>query len=547
MSSPFLSHRAPLLWLLGPMMTGLAAARIWAPPAVGVWPFLAAAATTAVLGVWAATGDRVRLCLAALVVSSGCSGYALLHLRHPQLHRTENRPPREITVTLEVDTLFGAAPGSRSVTGLGRITATGAHEGEMVGQLVYFSAIRRISAVARPAAGYEVRGVLEPLPRDAPAGFDGYLANLGVRHRLGRAHLVRETAAPGRLDRLIGALRDRFERILNHGLERHPGAASLYLAMMLGEKAVLSPEQEAAFMNSGTFHVFSVSGLHVGVIALALRHLTRVVRLPVRAGALITLVVLWLYVQVTGAGTPSVRAYIMVAFLLASEAIRLPGNAFSALVASALCTLLLEPLQLFSTGFQMSYSVVAALILLGSPLAERWLQHWHPFVLRPRPEWRWWHDATDWLGRKVITAAAGCWAAFLASLPSSIGYFGVLSPGSLPANLVILPLCSLAIVSGFLSLLCGSLGLLPWSALFNAAAALLILAAEWLLREGTELPGVFFPAAFRAVWLAPAAMAALTAVLIAGVAGRWAPRYGGFWPPVVLLVLLLAFGVQFGE
>jgi competence protein ComEC len=134
----------------------------------------------------------------------------------------------------------------------------------------------------------------------------------------------------------------------------------------------------------------------------------------------------------------------------------------------------------------------------------------------------------------------------LASTPSSIGYFGVFSPGSLLANLVILPLSSLAIVAGFLSLLTGLAGLLPLSALFNSAAALIIIASDWLLRHGTALPGVYFPTTFRADWLAPAGMAALTAVLLAGAAGRWKPRYGGFWPPVALLVLLLIFGVRFG-
>src|SRR5690606_24673872 len=174
----------------------------------------------------------------------------------------------------------------------------------------------------------------------------------------------------------------------------------------------LSPEQENAFMRSGTFHVFSVSGLHVGVIALALHMLLTALRVRRRPGAIVTLIVLWFYVQVTGGGTPSIRAYVMIAFLLASKVFRLPGNALAALAASALCTLLVDPLQLFSTGFQMSYSVVAALILLGAPLAERWLERWQPFVLRPRPEWRWQHDAIAWTGRKVIAATAGCWAAF---------------------------------------------------------------------------------------------------------------------------------------
>ncbi|AOS44654.1 ComEC family competence protein [Lacunisphaera limnophila] len=547
MPSPAQQIRAPLLWLLLPMMAGLAAAKVWPPPAAGLTLVLLGALGLAGVALGAAWFDRPRAAMPALVGAAALAGFALLHLREPRLHTGETRPPREITVTLLVTDIFGSAAGARSLGGLGEVVVAGDLDRELVGQRVYFSAIRRISVGPRREGGYEVRGVLEPLARDgAQDGFNDYLANRGVRLRLTRAQFIRETSPPGRWAQFTAAGRARLDRILSHGLARHPSTASLYLAMLLGEKAELSPAQENAFMRSGTFHVFSVSGLHVGVIAGALGLLGRTLRLPRRLEVVVTLVVLWLYVQVTGTGTPAVRAYIMIAFLLSSQVFRLPGNALAALAASALVTLLREPLELFSTGFQMSYSVVAGLILLAGPLADHWQTRWQPFALKPRPEWRWWHDTIASGGRKVIAGVAGCWAAFLASAASGIGFFGVFSPGSLLANLIILPLSSLAIVAGFLSLLTGLIGLAPLSALFNAAAALIIIASDWLLRHGTELPGVYYPASFRAGWLAPAGMAGMTAVLLAGAAGRWRKRYGGFWPPVVLLFLLLVLGVRFG-
>lgn len=547
MPSPAHSIRAPLLWLLLPLMAGLSAAKIWPVPSVGLWPFLIVAGLAASCAGWAAATGRNRLSLSALVLAGLFSGFLLLPLRHPHLHRQENRPPREVTLTVRVSEVFGSSVRARSVSGLGTVITAGGADTELIGQRVYFSAIRRISVLPRISGQYEIQGVLEPLPRDeAGAGFNDYLANLGIRQRLIRSRVVRELTPPSAVRTLVAGLRDRMEKILRQGLDEHPQAASLYLAMLLGEKAALSAEQENAFLRSGTFHVFSVSGLHVGVIALALHMMLTVLRVPPRPEALVTLAVLWLYVQVTGAGTPSLRAYVMIAFLLSSRALRLPGNAFAALTAAAFCTLLADPLQLFSTGFQMSYSVVAALILFGGPLADRWLERWQPFAFVPRPAWRWWHHTVSWTGRKVIAATAGCWAAFVASTASGIGFFGLFSLGSFIANLVILPLSSLALIAGFLSLLAGLPGLLALSALFNSAAALIIIATDWLLRHGTTLPGVYFPAQFRAEWLAPASLALMTAVMLAGASGRWTKRYGGFWPPVGLLVLLLIFGVKFG-
>jgi len=79
----------------------------------------------------------------------------------------------------------------------------------------------------------------------------------------------------------------------------------------------------------------------------------------------------------------------MIAFLLASRVFRLPGNGLVALTAAALVTLLLDPLQLFGTGFQMSYTVVVSPVIMGVSLGEKWLAAWHPYAVLPKVSWRW--------------------------------------------------------------------------------------------------------------------------------------------------------------
>lgn len=240
------------------------------------------------------------------------------------------------------------------------------------------------------------------------------------------------------------------------------------------------------------------------------------------------------------------RAFLMIAFLLGSKVFRLPGNPLAALVASAVVTLLLDPLQLFSTGFQMSYAVVTALIVMGAPLSERWQARWKPFAMLPLSSWRWWHQSIDRRGRSLVGSLAAGWTAFLASTPAGIGFFGLFSPGSLLANLIIIPLSNLIIQTGFLSLVVGLAGLTWLSGVLNRVAAQVIVFTDWLLQAGVDLPGVYFTAAFRAPWLAPASLALMTAAMLAGTAGRWSGRYGGYWLPVIVLLLLVVFGVKFG-
>lgn len=531
-------------------MAGLAAARIWPAPGFGLWP-LAAGAAVAGLGAAGCAWRPGRAAAIAwgllVMVAAGLGGFVLLHARHPDPPEERTRPPRELTVSIRVRQVFPIAPAGRQFSGLGEIVATGEHDRELAGRLIYFSAIRRISVLPRRSGTYVVRGVIEPLPRGpAGAGFNDYLANLGVRHRLMRAHVMTETAQPGRFQAFCARAQDRLEAILRHGLAQQPQTASLYLAMLLGEKAVLSTDQENAYMRSGTFHIFSISGLHVAAIAGALYYTGNLLRVPRRWSSVASLLVLWLYVQVTGASAPAMRAFLMIAFLIASHSFRLPGNPLAALAAAALSTLLLDPLQLFSTGFQMSYAVVVALVVMGRPLSDQWIATWKPFAFLPRANWRWHHHKVEDAGSWLIRAFASSWTAFLASTPSGIGYFQLLSPGSLLANLLIIPLCLVVMGAGFVSLVTGLCGLLPLTAAANLVAALTVVVMDWLLRHGTALPAMWFNTSYRADWLVPLSMVLMTAVLLAGAAGRWAPRYGGYWPPALLLALLVIFGVKFG-
>lgn len=543
MSSPALHLRAPLLWLLLPLMAGLVAAQQWPLPASGPWTVLGLAVGGVALATFMA---RHRPWWWRLGIVSGMTafGFLFLHLRFPYLHEWAGLPPREVTVVLEVRQVFPSAPGSRTVSGLATITNATADD-RLHGRRIYYSAIRRLGPLPLRSGTYRVQGVLEPLPADG-GGFNDYLANMGVRQRLTRARILTVIAAPGRFVRFCNGAERRLQDILGQGLADQPAARSLYRAMLLGEKAVLSPDQQNAFVRSGTFHIFSISGLHVAIISGALQMLLGWLRVPRRTAVIIALPALWLYVQVTGGSSPAMRAFLMIACLLGGKVFRMPGNGLAALAASALLTLLLDPLQLFSTGFQMSYAVVAALILMGTSLGERWASRWQPFALLPRSNWRRWHYAVADRGRIAIQMLATSWTAFLASTPAGIGFFGLFSPGSLLANLVIIPLSNLIIRAGFLSLVIGLVGLTPVSALLNRAAALVIVFTDRLLQSGVTLPGIFFTAEFRFPWLAPFSLALMTATMLAGASLRWSRRFGGYWLPVLVLALLVILGVKFG-
>ncbi|HYC71636.1 MAG TPA: ComEC/Rec2 family competence protein [Opitutaceae bacterium] len=549
---PLPPTRAPLLWLVLPFAGGIALASDLAPPADGGRGLLGCAAAAAAAAAWVGRHESpAARCGWALLLAAGAAaaGFVHAHRQAPQLAGWDDRPPRELDVTLRIDRLFASDPRGRMQYGLGQILAAPELAPELAGLRVYFSTVRRADRTPPLRNGvYRVRGVVSPLPATGGRadGFEDYLRNLGVAARFQRGQVLAVVRPPGWLDRLAQRARGHFAGHLRLGLERRPELASLQVAMLLGEKASLSPEQEAAFLRSGTFHIFSVSGLHVAAIASAIQAVLLLLRTPRLLRVAVGLLVLWFYVLVVGANPPAVRAFIMVAFLLARGLCGLPGNPFAALCAAALTTLLLDPRQLFGSGFQLSYLVVGALVLMGAPLAENWLAAWRPWADLPETSWNRWQMAWRWCGRKALGALAVTVVAVVGSTPASIAAFGLFTPGALLANLVVVPLASLALVAGFISILGGLLGLPGVSIFFNHAAAVTIIVMDRLAAWSTLLPLAHFPAEYRAPWLAAPSAALPLVLMLVGAACRWRPAAGGYWLPVAGVVLILLACVRLG-
>jgi competence protein ComEC len=236
----------------------------------------------------------------------------------------------------------------------------------------------------------------------------------------------------------------------------------------------------------------------------------------------------------------------MVAFVETAILFRVPNNPLSALAASAMIVVLLWPMQVFSASFQMSYGIVAALLLLGLPLADAGVERWTPFRLLPKPTWCWHHRAIDGLYRKIIAAVAIGLASTLVSAVSGVLFFKLFTPAALLANLVLIPAASFVIVGGFASLVCGLVGATLLSALFNHATVVVLWAIDASVRGVVSMPGAWHVAQFAAPWIGPGSLVTLLAALAFGYATGWRRARGGWWPPFAIVALTLIFGVNYG-
>lgn len=540
-----LGHRAPLLWLVVPLMAGLAAGKSIGLGAPG-WQLgvALAAAVFAVFAAWRAPRLWGPALLAAMILA-GSASYALHRARLPAW---DTLPAREARLSLRVDRVFPLGDEKRSV-GLGTIMRAEGHLQDVAGQRIYFSLTRRKGEPPPTrSAVVSAVGVIIALPRDPPANtFDGYLAGAGVNFRLTRGRVLREEVPATPYFRFCATAAKRFKETLGQGIaEKRPALAGLLRAMMLGETHELSDEQHTLFMQSGTMHLFAISGLNIGVIATSLQALLLLLRLPLWVRFFTGTSLLWLFVDITGTSPSAVRALVMTVFIMAALVLRRPSNPLAALVASAAAVLLISPLQLFSASFIMSYGIVAALLVLGLPLAEAWLARWTPWRDLPESGWHWWQRRAGEAWRATAAALAIGIATTLVSLLTGVQFFNLLTPGALVANLVLIPAAMAATLGGFAAVLCGLVGFGPGVVLCNHASALVLLVIEWLVTLSVKLPGAFVPARFTTPWLGAASLSLLLVALLVGYATNWRRHAGGWWPPFAIVALTLALGVKFG-
>ncbi len=247
--------------------------------------------------------------------------------------------------------------------------------------------------------------------------------------------------------------------------------AGLVDALVLGRRDDLSPSLRQTFADAGLAHLLAISGLHVGVLSSWLLLLLRRARMGEQrwlVGAALT----WVYVCLLGAPASATRAAaFLTLYAVARWRQRYPP--LSAVVAvSVLVISVLDPAAVGSIGLWLSVAAV-----LGTTWGLRMARgrHWrHP----------------------VIRLMASSCGAVLFTAPITAFAFGAVAPVGVVANLVAIPLSSLAVPSVFVSLLgggvvAGGAGLLL-AALERAAAV----AAAVPGAQATGVPG----AAFSVPW-----------------------------------------------
>ena len=269
---------------------------------------------------------------------------------------------------------------------------------------------------------------------------------------------VEQTGSEWNLWRQLGRVRSYGNQTLERYL--NPERAELAAAVLLGLREEIDTGRNEAFLTTGTVHVLCISGLHVGILAGALFWMMRRTRIPrgwvVASVATITL----LYAIMVDVSPSVVRATILVLIVCIAAWLGRRPLGFNSLAAAALVVLAINPEHLFHVGAQLSFLCVAGLIWFANRRP-----HWDDDVAKTqttldRLVWQnlsWPARNLARLKRSAIGIAEAGLLLWLLALPLVLARFHILSLVGMVANMLLWPLISLSLLSGFGVLLFGPL------------------------------------------------------------------------------------------
>lgn len=266
-------------------------------------------------------------------------------------------------------------------------------------------------------------------------------------------------------------------------------------SMMIGDQSRIDEQTREVMAASGLAHIYSISGLHLSIVALgvlaALRYL--LVLIPgvgrfgsiKKAAAVVALGSAFGYLLLAGgsANVPAFRSTIMIALILGAVLAGRRALTMRNVAIAALVIIVLDPASVFRPSFQLSFAAVVALIgsyewARGDPDAPRGVVGWMRRLL---------------LGTAITSAIAGA-----ATLLFSAYHFQQTAPLGIVANLMAVILIAPIMAAIVIAALLMPLGweapfLLALQTLIEALIGIARLVSEW--SAGLTLHPLLLPAA----------------------------------------------------
>jgi competence protein ComEC len=333
-----------------------------------------------------------------------------------------------------------------------RVTALEKHE---AGEWPHRVRVRTMTETPalQPGDAVRLKATLSPPPGPAlPGDFDfartAWFQSLGaVGFATAPPEVVASTVEPPLTLRISAAVARLRQAIGRRVVETLPGqTGAIANALITGERGGISEGTNQLFRDSGLFHILSISGLHMVIMAGAVFFSIRFALAAIPAVALRYPIKKWAaggamagalaYLMISGAAFATVRSYIMISIMFLAVMLDRPAVALRNVALAALAILLVWPESLLDAGFQMSFAAVVALVSAYEWVRSREERGDGPITRGPIG-----HAARFLAGIVTSTLIAG-----LAVAPFGVYHFHNTQQFAILANLIAIPICNVIVM-----------------------------------------------------------------------------------------------------
>lgn len=320
-------------------------------------------------------------------------------------------------------------------------------------------------------------------------------------------------------DRLLGEIRFWIETQISNYIPTRDGQGFVR-GLLLGYRSWMPQESVQAYSVTGTLHILSVSGLHVGFVTLLLfspwvrlRYWFQYHGETIRV--IFTLSGLFLYGWLTGWSASMVRAVVMSGIVLLSILKQGKSTSWSSLFFAFILMIAYDPVQATQPGFLLSFGAVAGLLFADRILPAK---PGKPFYF------------------KFFAPLKLTLFAILATSPVTILFFQNLPVTGALANLIVIPATSLVMMTGFLSVLCSPLsGYL--ASVFGTAASFIVFLMQEITTWFASLPLSGMTVSFSSGTVFILISGMVTTVILYGITLRKVVLFSGILVTVFFLAL----------
>ena len=205
-----------------------------------------------------------------------------------------------------------------------------------------------------------------PKERSNPGTFDyrRYLKSIGIRCII-TAENIGNVKKAGGIAALLKSAKCRTADIFESALGND---SAVVMGLLFGETSGIDEDIIETFRRGGTAHVLAVSGLHLGLLYSFLCRFKRKKR-SIPADIAIVLA-LSAYTALAGFTASVVRACLMIFIHIAGNHLNRRYDLISSTCVSMIIILAVNPMQIYSAGFQMSFLAVITLGIM-IPLIQK--------------------------------------------------------------------------------------------------------------------------------------------------------------------------------